>query len=160
MRLDGGGTRHVAFEDGDFYELEYGTWDGEAWNLSVIAAYPGEVSLGLHESTPFIAWHNWWDYQIWMARDGVPELVEADAGPLSQGTAIAVDDAGNPHVVWHSATNGGVFWAHHDGAAWTREQVGVTTNGGGYPSVLVDETTVYVAYADPTGLVLAARDIP
>lgn len=160
LRLDSEGTRHIAFEDGDFYELEVGTWDGEAWTTDVVAEFPDVVSLTLDGTTPVVAWHDWYDKEIWVTLDRTPARVASDVGSLSTGTAVAVDGSGRVHVAWHSATEGGVFWAVEDGGSWTTEQVGETTNGGGYPSMVVDEAEVHIAWADPTGLFYASRALP
>jgi hypothetical protein len=118
MRLSASGVRHVAFEDGDFYEVEYGYCDGTDWQLHVVEEVGATVALALDGENPVLAYHMWLDGELHVARwSGVDfgiTTVATDVGSVVTGIAVAVDDQGRTQVAWHALSKKAVFWAIED----------------------------------------------
>ncbi len=164
MRLGSSGVRHVAFEDGDFYEVEYGYYDGVAWQLQVVEEMGATVSLAMDGENPVLAYHMWLDGELHVARwNGVDfdiTTVDADVGYVVTGISVAVDDQGRTQVAWHSLSKKAVFWAIQDGGSWVVEKVEATGRGAGAPDLAVFGSQPSISYSAEGEMHLARRQEP
>jgi hypothetical protein len=164
MRLSASGVRYVAFEDGDFYEVEVGYFDGTDWQLQVVEEMGAQVALAMDGEYPVLAYHMWLDGDLHVARwNGVDfdiRAVATDVGSVVTGISVAVDDWGRVQVAWHSLSKKAVFWAIEDQGSWLVEEVEGVGRGAGSPDLALHGSRPAISYSAEGELHYAQRQEP
>jgi len=107
--------------------------DGQAWIAVVLL---GNSSSSLRELR--------FGPQLWQRYD-----VDSSADEVADGSSIALDPAGNPHIAYHNATQDQLCYASFDGSNWSSEVADPGPFVGSYPSLAFDSVGIpYIAYYD------------
>ena len=189
IAVDGAGNVHVAWEDitnydgsGEDIDIFYKRWDAVSgtWTPTEVVSTEstsqssdptiavdgaGNVYVMWDELTDYGNSGEDWDifYKQWDAVSGTwtpTEVVSIESTSASINPIIAVDGAGNVHVMWEDYTNYGesgedvdIFYKRWDtvSGTWTLPEV-VSTESTGYsrrPSIVVDNTgNMHVTWYD------------
>ena len=134
IALDSLGRPHIAYVDFSG-NLKHASLSGTAWTIETI---PGESGLWFGRTSlaigsadeAFISFSNF-SREIRLATNsaGFWEVETVGSGIQS---SLALDSAGNPHIVYNSESVQQVLYATQDGAIWTSQSV---TSGVGEPGV-------------------------
>ena len=156
IAIDALGTVHVAYYDADNKDLKYAAQDDSgSWSNQVIessgdvGSYCALATDGFGE--PHVSYCTSYQqslpippYTVFdlgklkyvVGESGTPVIVDGGTTLWSQYTAIALNDSGEPRVVYHDATNGDLFYVEKTGAAWgTPVEV---ESGGKGASIAID----------------------
>lgn len=156
------GGVHIAYEDNQFRRLKYAHRSGEEWSTVVVDDGGGDfagtyTSLVLDSSgAPHISYRagllnppsirlasrSSGDWQI--------QTVDAEAGPIANFTALAIDSSGFFHVVYFDSNEGQVKYARQVGQGWEIEPVAFVGTGEDIHSAIALDTDArpHIAFFD------------
>ena len=153
----------------DSHDLEFARWDGSDWvGLADPASEPDTIdttnvaytSIDLDASGyPHISYYSVGDealrYARWNGSDwggladpSEPDTVDSDPdGIVGNGSSLAVDGLGYPHIAYLDSTNGALKYVRWNGSSWVGwanhtgpDTVdGATDSAGGYRSIALDD---------------------
>lgn len=165
IAVDGAGTLHAAYYDGQWMRLEHASRaPAGSWTIDIVDEPSGDTAgryafMALDPSDrPQI---------VYAARlIAGPEIrratlngtwsietIDDAAGTIANYPSIAFDSSGAAHVVYFDSNGGTFYYAYQTASGWTREVLDVVgTGSGGFSAIGVDSTgTVHVGYYDTDG---------
>lgn len=154
LALDAAGRPRISYGDwlGDaFYHLKYAQWDG-GWRTQTIDS---TEDVGRYNALALdaggavhISYYNAIHGDLKYAQqDGAPEItawrvqVVDSAGDVGRYSALALDNAGQPHISYGSKAGDGRYYltyAHWNGDAWLTQTVDSTGDIGASTSLALD----------------------
>ncbi len=161
IALDSAGNPHISNYRSASWALSYSSWNGTLWRTEFVgAADVGSTSLALDANGgPHIAFVDSYtppnsnkEFAAKYATSGSAgwSVRAASDWGRGQSPSLALDPAGNPHIVHRAWT---LNYYQNPGSGWTSQQL--DPNGGGAASLKIDATgSPHVSYYDKTSNVL------
>lgn len=163
LAFDAAGVVHAVYSEGAGNALRYGMRNQAVWTWSSAGATGDWPSIAIDAAGGV--------HLLFSDQTTQPYGLKYGYRPRGSGTwafeqvrpsasvvrysALAVDRAGTPHVVYYDSGTAALRYLRRGGAAWSEESV--TTNGGRGCDLLVDSTgAVHVSYYTPDNDVMYA----
>ena len=126
LALDSTGMAHIVYYDAENGFLKYACQDGGGWTVEsltfLVAEEPHYAMVFDLQDRLLMSFYQETSADLYFVvrQDSVTwQLTQLDeVGDVGQYNSIALDNAGNPHISYHDATNEGLNYAFHDGIAW------------------------------------------
>jgi hypothetical protein len=161
--LDHEGQPHIGFVwVNDFWGLNllYAHFDGSEWTIETLTAeesYPTCVSIDVdNRGEPHLSYLEGaggsYDPTLkYTHREGsvwITETVdETSTEGTSEGTSIAIDSSGRPHISYHDSENSSLKYARRDFSGWHVENVDEDGSVGTGSSITLDSNDVpHISY--------------
>jgi len=163
--LDSSGKPRISYYDKTHTSLKYAAWDGSVWQKQIIIEESGKT-LGLYTSlaldaaqTPHICYYYSTQGLVHAVRNGAAWTTDTvdNSVILSEGLtpSVALNESGQPRVVYYDLLAAGLMYAAWDGAAWQKETIDNTGPTNMYASLALDTSGMpRVSYYDATHKVL------
>jgi hypothetical protein len=147
IALDTNGKPHISYSSTDDI-LKYASWTGLNWDcLTVDAAANGHDSICLaldSNDNPHISFFNEGvDYATWNGTDWKVLFIDDGAALFN---ALAVDSAGNPHIIYDA--DPGLGYTYFNGTHWKYQSIYVKYVSGGMGAIY-DGSIAVDAYGNP-----------
>lgn len=151
LAMDNADIPHIAYHDHDSQEqtlarLIDGVWEiirlahpgHDGWDNAIVIDADDRVHLSSVDPAQFNG--SGIEYTVWDANGW--NVIDIGSGPVDyeHGTSIALDAAGNPHIVFHDHVARDLKYAHLTGDIWMIETVEAQGDVGRFASLQLDAT--------------------